>query len=87
MRAVTGSFLIPFFEESEELSMNTEIKTLDGWCEFSDRTGRGSIYDYLRKAVNGGFTVTVLLTKLLTEVRSLMALFFAISERKCNLCA
>lgn len=29
--------------------MSTEIKTLDGWCEFSDRTGRESIYDYLRK--------------------------------------
>lgn len=29
--------------------MSTEIKTLDGWCEFSDRTGMESIYDYLRK--------------------------------------
>lgn len=28
--------------------MSTEIKTLDGWCEFSDRTGKESIYDYLR---------------------------------------
>lgn len=27
--------------------MSTEIKTLDGWCEFSDRTGKESIYDYL----------------------------------------
>lgn len=29
--------------------MNTEIKTLDGWTKFADRTGRGSIYDYLNK--------------------------------------
>ena len=29
--------------------MSTEIKTLDGWCEFSERTGKESIYDYLRK--------------------------------------
>lgn len=29
--------------------MGTEIKTLDGWCEFSDRTGRESIYAYLNK--------------------------------------
>lgn len=29
--------------------MSTDIKTLDGWCEFSDRTGKESIYDYLRK--------------------------------------
>ena len=29
--------------------MNTEIKTLNGWCEFSDRTGKESIYDYLNK--------------------------------------
>lgn len=28
--------------------MSREIKTLDGWCEFSDRTGKESIYDYLR---------------------------------------
>lgn len=27
--------------------MSTEIKTLDGWCEFSDCTGKESIYDYL----------------------------------------
>ncbi|MDP2843757.1 hypothetical protein [uncultured Acetobacterium sp.] len=27
--------------------MSTEIKTLDGWCEFSDRTGKESIHDYL----------------------------------------
>lgn len=29
--------------------MDTEIKTLDGWTKFADRTGRGSIYDYLNK--------------------------------------
>jgi hypothetical protein len=29
--------------------MNTEIKTINGWCEFSDRTGKESIYDYLNK--------------------------------------
>ncbi len=29
--------------------MYEEIKTLDGWTEFADRTGRESIYDYLRK--------------------------------------
>lgn len=29
--------------------MGTEIKTLDDWRKFSDRTGKGSIYDYLRK--------------------------------------
>lgn len=29
--------------------MNTEIKTLNGWCEFTDRTGKDSIYDYLNK--------------------------------------
>ena len=29
--------------------MNTEIKTLNGWCEFSDRTGKESIYDYLNR--------------------------------------
>ncbi len=29
--------------------MYEEIKTLDGWAEFADRTGRESIYDYLRK--------------------------------------
>ena len=29
--------------------MNNDIKTLDGWCSFSDRTGKESIYDYLRK--------------------------------------
>lgn len=28
--------------------MSTEMKTLKGWCEFSDRTGKESIYDYLR---------------------------------------
>ena len=28
--------------------MSTEIKTLDGWCEFTDNTGKESIYDYLR---------------------------------------
>lgn len=28
--------------------MGTEIKTLKGWCEFSNRTGKESIYDYLR---------------------------------------
>ena len=26
--------------------MNKEVKTLSGWCEFSDRTGNGSWYDY-----------------------------------------
>ena len=29
--------------------MGNEIKTLDGWYKFSDRTGKGSIYDYLQK--------------------------------------
>ena len=29
--------------------MSTEIKTLNGWTDFADRTGRTSIYDYLRK--------------------------------------
>ena len=29
--------------------MRTEIKSLKGWCEFTDRTGKGSIYDYLNK--------------------------------------
>lgn len=29
--------------------MNTEIKTYDDWMEFTERTGRKSIYDYLRK--------------------------------------
>ena len=29
--------------------MITEIKTLEGWCEFTDRTGKDSIYDYLNK--------------------------------------
>mgnify|MGYP000944101752 FL=1 len=29
--------------------MITEVKTLEGWCEFTDRTGKGSIYDYLNK--------------------------------------
>ena len=29
--------------------MSKEIKTLDDWCEFTDRTGKGSIYDYLNK--------------------------------------
>lgn len=29
--------------------MSTDIKTLDGWCAFSERTGKESIYDYLRK--------------------------------------
>ncbi len=29
--------------------MGTEIKTLDGWCEFSERTGKESIDDYLNK--------------------------------------
>ena len=29
--------------------MNTKIKTLDGWHEFSDRTGKTSIYDFLYK--------------------------------------
>lgn len=29
--------------------MSTDIKTLDGWCAFADRTGKESIYDYLRK--------------------------------------
>lgn len=29
--------------------MYEEIKTLDGWCEFADRTGKESIYEYLRK--------------------------------------
>lgn len=33
----------------EDFIMDTEIKTLDGWREFSDRTGRESIYDYLCK--------------------------------------
>ena len=28
--------------------MSTEIKTLKDWYKFSDRTGKGSIYDYLR---------------------------------------
>ena len=38
-----------YFKESEEFVMSKEIKTLDGWCEFTDRTGKGSIYDYLNK--------------------------------------
>lgn len=29
--------------------MNTEIKSLDGWTEFADRTGQESIYDFLSK--------------------------------------
>ena len=29
--------------------MSTEIKTLNGWTDFADRTGRTGIYDYLRK--------------------------------------
>ena len=29
--------------------MSTEMKTLENWCEFTDRTGKGSIYDYLNK--------------------------------------
>lgn len=29
--------------------MVTEVKSLKGWCEFTDRTGKGSIYDYLNK--------------------------------------
>ena len=29
--------------------MSNEIKTLDGWYRFSDRTGKESIYDYLHK--------------------------------------
>lgn len=29
--------------------MYEEIKTLDGWCEFANRTGKESIYEYLRK--------------------------------------
>ena len=29
--------------------MSTEIKTLNGWTDFADRTGRTSIYDYLCK--------------------------------------
>lgn len=29
--------------------MSTEIKTLESWCEFADRTGKESIYDYLNK--------------------------------------
>lgn len=29
--------------------MSTEIKTLNGWIAFADRTGRTRIYDYLRK--------------------------------------
>lgn len=29
--------------------MSTEVKSLEGWCEFTDRTGKGSIYDYLSK--------------------------------------
>ena len=26
--------------------MDNEVKTLYGWCEFSDRTGKGSWYEY-----------------------------------------
>lgn len=29
--------------------MITEMKTLKGWCEFTDRTGKGSICNYLNK--------------------------------------
>ena len=29
--------------------MFTEIKTLKGWYDFTERTGKGSIYDYLTK--------------------------------------
>ena len=29
--------------------MSIEIKTLESWCEFADRTGKESIYDYLNK--------------------------------------
>lgn len=29
--------------------MNKEIKTISGWCEFTNRTGKGSIYAYLNK--------------------------------------
>lgn len=29
--------------------MNEEIKTLKGWTEFTDRTGKESFYDYVRK--------------------------------------
>ena len=29
--------------------MITEVKTLKGWCEFTDRTGKGSICHYLNK--------------------------------------
>lgn len=29
--------------------MNEEIKTLKGWTEFTERTGKGSFYDYVRK--------------------------------------
>ena len=29
--------------------MSTKMKTLEGWYGFADRTGKGSIYDYLNK--------------------------------------
>lgn len=29
--------------------MNTEIKTLDGWYKFSNRTGKTSVCDYVQK--------------------------------------
>lgn len=38
-----------YFKEREEFNVFTEIKTLKGWYEFTERTGKGSICDYLNK--------------------------------------
>ena len=39
-----------YFKEREEFIMYTKIKTLEGWMEFTDLTGKSSIYEYINNS-------------------------------------